>query len=278
MFGVETNGGQASATRLLKPGAFLQRWRPVQLQRVIRDLRFLYREAHGLAMIERWFPESLGDEYESWLDILRTLMRLAGAAGMFEVDWETVDYLWECYMQLGDDEDDYIESDMLLALGYFVEHIPVRHYNYDEDEWLNDILENVPLLALVRGLVEPGFEANISGLLIKYELYDFVSQDIDLLGLRKRCEGQPEPLCWLPEMVHYVRRETGNPLLDGQVGIIGWEFPQWRWDSEQDMAEVQALSKAAQPKWAKIEALLQWADGAEQVEEAICLLMGVKDD
>lgn len=277
MFEFAANGSGVGAQRLLRPGAFLRRWRPVHLNKVIQQMRFLYREAHGLAMMKRWFPECLGDiePDESWLDILRHLMKLAEVENLFEPDWETMDYLWKVYCQLGDEEDE-IESEMLRMMGVFVEHIPVKHYNYDEEEWLNGLMETVPLLALVRGLVDPAWGADISNLLIEYELYDLVPSDMDILNLPKRCEGLPEPLCWLPEMVHFVRRETGNPLLDGSVGIVDWRFPHWRWDSEQDMAEVQALSAAAQPRWQKIEDLLAWADGPEQVEEAVCLLMGVE--
>jgi len=278
MLEVAAGTGYDSTSRLLRPGALLRRYRPAHLNRVRQQMRFLFREAHGLKLIQMYFPESLVDIDSdfSWFDILRQLIRLAEVEGWFEPDWETLDDMWEIYMQMGDDDPaDAVESEMLLGMAHFVEHIPVRHYNYGEEDWFNMIVENVPLLALVRGLVDPRFEANISNLLIEYELYDFASQDIDLVGLPRRCEGQPQPLCWLPEMVQFCRRETGNKLLDRCVGIIDWEFPGWRWDSESDLAEVKQLSAEAQPRWRKIEDLLAWADGPEQVEEAVCLLMGV---
>lgn len=275
MLELKTDSLTNDAGRLLRASAYLTRWRPVHLHRVIRDLRYYFRQGKLLGMVEEFFPETL-PEFEAgwgWLDTLSDFLKLVEEAGWFAIDWKTLDYLWECYAQLGDDDcEDCIESDYLMAFSHFVEHMPVRHYNYDEDEWLNEILENVPLLALVRGLVDPRYQANISEWLIEYELYDVVSQDIDLLSLPERCEGQPEPLCHLSLLVKYVRRETGNRLLNTAVSLVDWDFSMWRWDSPADRAEVKRLSAEAQPEWQKIEALLEWADGPEQVEEAVCLL------
>lgn len=262
--------------RFLKPRMQLRRLRPVRLGVVAGALRGTLRQARGMQLIGRYFPGewsglSLADD---WEDTMREFLRYVGAAGWFGIYWDGLDHLWEAWMNDGNESDNPDqESDVLTMLADFLEYIPVNYFNFGEEDWLNSVAEELPILCLIRGLVDPTWEANISELRVEYEVWD---NDLPADFDPRFFSVPPDtyaPLCWLPDVVRYCARETGNELLDTGVDAI-WEqdWSTYRWDRPEDIELLKLLYPPALQGWERVQAFLKWCDGPEEVGEMMGLL------
>lgn len=269
---------------VIKPACQLHRLRPVRLGVIANGLRNYERQARVLELIGTHFPEEV--EYHQadrdWYGALTDFLRYVSAADdWFEVDWETLDYLNEMVMNQEYDPDNPDLGPMgpngLGEMADYLTYIPIRFYNFNDEQWINDVVENFQSLCLIRGLADPGY-MDISSLLIEYEIYDnFDKVDVwaNIDGISP--ETHPEPLCWLPDVARYACRKCGNKLLDSALST--WDENEYEHDGRfftwaEDIETVKELYQEAAPVWKRIEEFLRWANDQAAMEEIAWALLG----
>jgi hypothetical protein len=266
---------------LIKPARQLHRLRPVRLGVIANGLRNYERQARLLQLIGTHFPEEL--QYhragEDWYGTLSDFLRCVSAADWFEVDWAHLDYLNETVMN---DEYDRDNPDLgpngLGEMADYITFIPVRFYNFTEEQWANDVAENFQSLCLIRGLTNSDY-MDISSLLIEYEIYDNFDQ-VDVWANIDAITPQthPEPLCWLPDVARFCCRKTGNMLLD--TALAGpFDDSEYEHDGKEflwstDIETVKLLYQEAAPVWERVEKFLKWADDQAAMEEIAWAMLG----
>jgi hypothetical protein len=266
----------APGPRFLKPRQQLRRLRPVRLGVVSTTLRGTFRQARGMQLIERHFPEALPhfDLADDWDDTLRELLRCVERARWFAVNWEGLDFLHRWWMEEGDEDDNPdLEHSAITDMAQFLDCIPVHYFGFGEEAWLNEVAEEWPILCLIRGLVDPTYTANISDLRVEYDIWDNdLGPYFDPQAFSVPPYTDP-PLCWLPDVVRFCARVTGNDLLDTGVDTI-WDFDwsAYRWDRPQDIEALKLLYPPALRAWGRIEGFLKWCKGPEEVGQVIALL------
>lgn len=268
----------APGPRFLKPRQQLRRLLPVRLGVVAGTLRGTLRQARGMQLIERHFPEKLAyySLADDWEDTMREFLRYVEKAGWFGIYWKGLDYLWDWWMQEGnEDGNPDAEHECLTMLADFLEYIPIRYFNFGEEDWLSSVAEELPILCLIRGLVDPSFKANISELRVEYDVWDNdLPADFSPAAFSVPLDTYA-PLCWLPEVLRFCAHATGNELLDTGVDVI-WDF-EWstyRWDRPEDIETLKLLYPPALQSWERVQAFLKWCDGPEEVDEVMRLLFG----
>jgi hypothetical protein len=269
----------APGPRLLKPAQQLRRLLPVRLGVVSTTLRDTLGQARAMQLIERFFPGELAGYGlgDSWAATLGDLLRLVVGAGWFGIHWEGIETLNEYYLNdwhEGDGDNPDLEHEALALLADFLKYIPVRYFNFGEEEWLNGVAEERPLLCLIRGLVDPTYEGNISSLRVEYGIWD---NDLGP-GFDPAAFSVPPdtdaPLCWLPDVVRFCARVTGNALLDTGVDAI-WEqdWGAYQWDRPEDIETLKRLYPPALRAWGRVEAFLKWCEGdPDTIDQALHLL------
>jgi hypothetical protein len=212
----------------------------------------------ALALIRRFFPAEPLPDY-SWSDTYREFLRLVEKSKLFVVDWPTLDNLWDWWMSVGDDDDEdagISQPERLMA--EFLYGPPVKFYNFSLEQWANDVSDSYPLLDIVAQLVREDIDLDIDTLLA-YEIYDNNLDELDIDANAGSAADLPEPLCWLPLLVDFVRGSTDNPLLDGCIDLVDWDGDLlFSWD-DFDLTRLKYLSADAAATWAKIEKLCEFA-------------------
>lgn len=281
--------------RLLKPAQQLRRLLSVRLGVVSTTLRDTLRQARAMALMERFFPagtptdgtqaaewsgQSLADE---WNGTLFDFFRSVENAGWFGLYWEGLELLGEFWWNDdydGDNPDHEPDASMMLA--DFLVYIPVQYFNFGEEDWLNRVAEELPILCLIRGLVDPTYQLNISELRVEYDIWDndlgpACGSTVGASSFDPATFGVPPdtdaPLCWLPDVVRFCARATGNELLDTGVEAI-WEhdWSTYQWDRPQDIKALKRLYPPALRAWERIKRFLKWCDGPEEVDQMLELL------
>lgn len=242
-------------------------------------MRDTLRQAQAIRLIERFFPERLRDHdlTDDWNDTLLQFFRYVEAdRGWFGLAWGEVEYLGEAWWNFDDYDNDNPdrEPDAAGVLAEFIECIPVIYFNYGEEAWLNYVAEELPILCLIRGLVDPSYEGNIVDLLIEYEIYDNqLPANFDPQAFSVPL-GTPPPLRFLPDVVRFCAHVTGNTLLDTGIDAV-WEhdWTAYRWDRPADIAALKRLYPPALRTWGRVQGFLRWCgQDPERVDQAVHLL------
>lgn len=265
---------------LIKPAHQLHRLRPVRLGVIANELRNRERQARALWLIQKYFPKELQyhEAGDGWYGTLSDFLKYVSAADWFEVDWDHLNYLNEMVMNGEYDRDNPdLGPAGLGEMADYLTYIPVRFYNFNEEDWVNVVVENFQSLCLIRGLADLGY-MDISSLLIEYEIYDnFNLVDVWANIEEITPETHPPPLCWLPDVAAYCCRKCGNILLDSALSTWGEEDYEhdgklFTWSN--DIEKVRKLYQEAAPVWKRIEDFLRWADDQAAMEEVARALLG----
>lgn len=262
--------------RLLKPGAFLARRRPVGLTALGRRLRAAHRTGLALQLLAEFFPEQVTGRYrnlagQSWWQLLHHLVSLVEGERWFEIDWESLNLAWAAW------EEEPAEAGRQLAL--WLQYVPVRLHGFSP----GDSLFEYPPLELMRALFDPELTTVSSNVLIEAELWDNLAgwgaadraRAWERLNELEADPGlYPEPARWLPELVRWACGRTGNFLLDRFSRHPGL------WLSWRDAPEIRIAYRRAQPALAQLTRLMAWyeADPARLALLARCLTEGVNHD
>jgi hypothetical protein len=266
--------GSASDTRILDTSRLLVappvREGLVRLAVADNQISPWANAARAWELVNRFFPETVG-EYGPGnlaLDILPGFLRRVDDAGWCEIDWRTLDWLYEITMNEDWDPEEVAdygtdsEREMLACLWY----VPARRYNWSTEQWWN--LEEYPLLTIFKKLLDPAYNQRTG--------YPGVDAFYPSPGwVKVRCDAvvksRGEPFDILSKLVNYVLREAGNPLLDGHSDSTYMAFwPRdlgYRWDSEEDMERLRREYAEAGPTWKRIEELCGYLDSDEVIED-----------
>lgn len=264
----------APAQRLLKPHHYLERLRAVRLGAIAYELDGACRTARVVGHIARLFPgqEAGIDPRAGWSNVLNHLLRLVEKADWFEIDWNMLDYLYEWGMNDGDDDMDDDDNPVYEPMGWYylscyTSGIPVRFYNYSEEDWYESyyLASDYPALVAIRVGIDAKYNMDIPEELepLTWINYDAALRQVDWAA-------QPAPLRAFPLAVRYVRRDFGNPLLDEGAEVMDLWPERWTWEDNLD--EVWAYALYARPIWAAIEAVAEWL---REDEDSVTQLMDV---
>jgi hypothetical protein len=231
--------------------------RPLTLEAVegrITEFCFKYQ---AVRLVETHFPE--GERVkpkDDWDDALFHFLRMVSAKDWFEVDWEVLDELYNCW--LNDPEGCYNED-----LAAYLTGIPVKCYGFSENDF-----ENYTGLRVLAAMVNEAHSDQVSAdLLEDLDIYRIGAVTIEETLERVAntdFSAQPAPLCWLAEMVGIAAANTGNVLLDTTFEWGEWwpEFFTWA----DDLERVKAAWLEAKPVAEHLEAFKEWLGEEEEVD------------
>jgi hypothetical protein len=237
----------------------------VRLGAISDEFQRAYWRSLALGLIQRLFPRESLPQSGSWEWVFRHLLGMIERANLFALDWQTLDYLWDWWHQYEYDEDIIRIPQPEWMMAEFLYGPPVRFYNHSMEMWYEHVAYDQPLLWTVAQFVRNDIELK-ADTLIGWEIYD---NEVDLVANARRAVSMPEPYCWLPLLVDYVRGATGNPLLDEYVDLTEFDFEaaDFNWGQ---LEQVKAYSKEAQAAWEKIEKLCDFAgDDMQPVMEVL---------
>lgn len=251
MFTVAADTIRTNPTRLLKPVKLLAALRPVTLSAISERLTCDLYMYQAIELLNRLFPENtylpnIDVTKTNWYDVFATVLNLIEEQDWFWIDWSskvngcphgTLDYLWEMMWNSGEVE---IEHDIAAYLN----GIPVRCFGFTETD-----IEECEGLTILRGLVSDEVRLPASTL-ADIGLFDNLTEDL-MESIKYRCmaidwSDQPEPLCWLGEMVAIAARATGNLILDYSNELYGDWWPE-RFDWRDDLDALREAWPAAKP-------------------------------
>lgn len=273
--------GPDPAPRILNPYQVLTRLRPVKLWPIGKAIFPHLRRVQALFLLRRFFPGDLWDvlPLDDWTDILRYFLFTIEAKYEIDMDWGTLDDLYQWAMEDSPETDEEDEDPAWEPGGYSwlaeaLRVIPVRCFGWDTEGWNEPQITDYPAMQLLQALLEPGgHEAPPGGGFAFLEhLGDWDEADkmeaLDRLD-RLDVSGLPEPLCWLPELGRYACGETGNDLLDQANGFEKWTG----WHTWDELEAVAAQYVEARAVFEKMESFNAWAcPGGEGSEERLRLI------
>ena len=282
MFALRTGAERAAPARVLKAVETLHNLRPIQTTVLAEYLAIENYMYQAVALLNRLFPDQMPTRLLSelgWWDVLATVLSAIEEADWFWIDWQsetngwgqgTLDYFWEMMWSSG-------EPEMVHDLAAYLVGIPVRCFGFTEED-----SENYEAIRILRGLVDDKASLG-AGTLVDLGLYDNLTPDLKE-SIREGCmardwSDQPEPLCWLGEMVAIAARATGNVLLDTSVELWdgwwdGWWPEQFTW--EKDVEMLKAAWREAKPMAEHRRRFMDWLwEDDEHPGIMIDLILGV---
>lgn len=250
--------------RLLRPGALLQRLRPVSVTTAAQTLRDATRLHHSLSLLRTHFPAELTEEFGraplqpgDWHRPLGILCSLAEQQHWFPINWAALNEAWSLWMHMDEPDD---RGDQMAAYIYY---IPVEMYGFTDHEKIYEF----PPMELLRALLDENVGAVTSELLVQAELYDALDHD---WGDRQRqaawarleqIESDPgryapsDAARFLPELARWACAKTGNPLLDRHFDPFQ-HGPWYSW--AEDLPRVRRWWQRARPVLEMFHRLLAW--------------------